>query len=132
MKIFINLLILSLVLVSCKPESPKEVEMISPQEMQDLRNMDDVQLVDIRTPEEYKDGYIAGFQNIDYFSNSFEQDIQGLDKSKPVVVYCRSGRRTAKCTKKMIEAGFVKIYDLEGGITQWQHEGFEVKTIEIP
>ncbi|MBT8269373.1 MAG: rhodanese-like domain-containing protein, partial [Bacteroidia bacterium] len=62
----------------------------------------------------------------------FEQDIQGLDKSKPVVVYCRSGRRTAKCTKKMIEAGFVKIYDLEGGITQWQHEGFEVKTIEIP
>ncbi|NNF81454.1 MAG: rhodanese-like domain-containing protein [Flavobacteriaceae bacterium] len=132
MKIFINLLILSLVLVSCKPESPKEVEMISPQEMQDLRNMDDVQLVDIRTPEEYKNGYIAGFQNIDYFSNSFEQDIQGLDKSKPVVVYCRSGRRTAKCTKKMIEAGFVKIYDLEGGITQWQHEGFEVKTIEIP
>ncbi|MBT8268659.1 MAG: rhodanese-like domain-containing protein, partial [Bacteroidia bacterium] len=112
MKNFINLLILSLVLVSCKPESPKEVELISPQEMQDLRNMDDVQLVDIRTPEEYKDGYIDGFQNIDYFSNSFEQDIQGLDKSKPVVVYCRSGRRTAKCTKKMIEAGFVKIYDL--------------------
>ena len=48
-------------------------------------------------------------------------------QSKPVIVYCRSGRRSAECAKQLKEKGFVKIYDLEGGIAKWEFEGFEVK-----
>ncbi len=132
MRSIFSLLILSLILMGCKPEQPKEVETITPEEMQELRKMDDVQLVDIRTAEEYKDGYIPGFQNIDYFSKTFDKDIEELDKSKPVIVYCKSGRRTARCSKKMVDAGFVKIYDLDGGITQWKHEGYDVETLNNP
>ena len=130
MKKLVSLFLLSLILLSCKTESNSEVELITPEEMHEISKMDSVQLVDIRTPKEFKSGYIDGFQNIDYFSKTFDQDLQMLDKSKPVIVVCRSGRRSAKCSKKMVKAGFVKIYDLDGGLTKWKHEGFELKSLE--
>ena len=99
-------LVLSFLLLASKTESNSEVQMISPEEMQQISKMDDVQLVDIRTPKEFKTGYIEGSQNIDYFSKTFNTDLEQLDKSKPVIVVCRSGRRSAKCSKKMIDAGF--------------------------
>ncbi|MBT8271560.1 MAG: rhodanese-like domain-containing protein [Flavobacteriaceae bacterium] len=130
MKKIVYLLLLSLVMLSCETESNSEVEMITPEEMHEIAKMENVQLVDIRTPKEFRAGYVEGFQNIDYFSNTFQRDLQQLDKTKPVIVVCRSGRRSAKCSKKMVKAGFVKIYDLEGGLTKWKHEGFELKTLQ--
>lgn len=108
--------------------SVSTIELISPQEMKEISKMEGVQLIDVRTPEEYKEGYIEGFQNIDFLSDTFSQEIEKLDKSKPVIVYCRSGRRSADCAKELKEKGFVKIYDLEGGIAKWEFEGMEVKT----
>lgn len=128
------LFILSFVLVvsvtSCKDETNGEVQEVTPEEMITLLELDDVQLVDVRTPEEYKEGYIENFQNIDYYSDSFEKDIEKLDKSKPIIVYCKSGTRSGKCSAKMKERGFVKVYDLKGGISRWKHEGLDLK--EIP
>jgi len=43
-------------------------------------------------------------------------------------VYCKSGNRSAKCAAKMKDAGFVKIYDLDGGIAKWKYKGFEIKS----
>lgn len=115
----------------CKEEKntsdTNTIELISPQEMQEISQMEDVQLIDVRTPEEYDEGYIEGFQNIDFFSDTFSQEIEKLDKTKPVIVYCRSGRRSADCAKQLEEKGFVKVYDLEGGIAKWEFEGFVVK-----
>ncbi|TJY37379.1 rhodanese-like domain-containing protein [Pontimicrobium aquaticum] len=110
-----------------QPISSNTIELISPQEMQEISQMEDVQLIDVRTPKEYKEGYIEGFQNIDFFSDTFSQEIEKLDKSKPVIVYCRSGRRSSDCAKQLKEEGFVKIYDLEGGITKWEFEGYEIR-----
>ena len=114
---------------SCKEKevATSQIEVISPLEMQEISQIEGVQLVDVRTPEEYEEGYIEGFQNIDFFSDTFTQEIEKLDKSKPVIVYCRSGRRSADCAKQLKEKGFVKIYDLEGGITKWEFEGYEIK-----
>ena len=114
---------------SCKEKevATSQIEVISPEEMQEISQIEGVQLVDVRTPEEYDEGYIEGFQNIDFFSNTFSQEIEKLDKSKPVIVYCRTGRRSADCAKQLEEKGFVKIYDLEGGIAKWEFEGFDVK-----
>lgn len=132
------LIVLSIVFVanimSCKEESKDkskdkgEVKVVSPEEMETLLELDDVQLVDVRTPEEYSEGYIAKSQNIDFRSPTFDEDINELDKEKPVLLYCRSGRRSAQCAQKLIDAGFVKIYDLNGGISKWEHEGLEIKT----
>ncbi|RSK39154.1 rhodanese-like domain-containing protein [Mangrovimonas spongiae] len=119
------LVLLSIVAMSCISRS-ENVNVVSSEEMQTLLDMDDVQLVDVRTPEEYKEGYIDHAQNIDYYSDTFEEDILELDKTKPVIVYCKSGGRSAKCAEKLIKAGFVKVYDLDGGISQWKHEGHQV------
>lgn len=117
-------------LQSCKKEKNPEIEMLTAEEMQELSELDDVQLVDVRTPEEYEDGYIANAQNIDYNSPSFDMEIEKLDKSKPVIVYCQKGGRSARCAQKMKDAGFVKIYDLEGGLAKWKFKGFEIKSLQ--
>lgn len=126
-----RVLILSVVMLtfclSCKQEQTKsEIQVVSPEEMKELLATEDIQLVDVRTPEEYMEGYIANYQNIDFMSPTFEEDILKLDKEKPVILYCKSGGRSAKCAEKMAEAGFIKIYDLEGGITKWMHDGNDV------
>lgn len=126
--IFLSL-VFALSLTNCANENQSEIKVISPEEMQTLLELDDVQIVDVRTPEEYKDGFIDNSQNIDFNSPTFDEDITKLDKSKPVILYCKSGGRSAKCSQKLKEAGFVKIYDLEGGITQWKFKGFELETL---
>ncbi|MFK7782322.1 rhodanese-like domain-containing protein [Psychroserpens sp.] len=123
-------LLFAIFLFSCEQDTQSEIKVISPEEMQTLLELDDVQIVDVRTPEEYRNGFIDNSQNIDFKSPTFDEDITRLDKTKPVVLYCKSGGRSAKCSKKLKDAGFVKIYDLNGGITQWKFKGLELKTFE--
>lgn len=112
---------------SCNDDIKGEIKLVTPEEMQTLIDTKDVQLVDVRTSEEHKEGYIEHSQNIDFNSPTFDEDISKLDKSKPVILYCKGGRQSAQCAKKLLEAGFIKIYELEGGITQWKFKGLEVK-----
>lgn len=130
MKNIALVLLIAMTLLSCKEEKSNEIKVVTPDEMQTLLELEEVQLVDVRTPQEFNEGYIAQAQNIDFKSPTFDQDILQLDKLKPVVVYCRSGGRSAKCAKKMKDAGFVKVYDLEGGVSKWKHEGLDILTLE--
>ncbi len=98
-----------------------EVKLVTAEEMQSILELEDVQLVDVRTPKEFDEIRIANSQNIDFKSPTFDEDITKLDKNKPVILYCKSGRRSAKCAKKLKDAGFEKIYDLDGGISKWKH-----------
>lgn len=125
MKRFIIILLLTSVFsIGCKEESSEgTIKIVTAEEMKELTQLDNVQLLDVRTPEEYAEGYIEGFQNIDFLSETFQDDIKKLDKTKPVIVYCRSGGRSGRCATLMLEKGFKKIYDLEGGITKWESEG---------
>jgi rhodanese-related sulfurtransferase len=123
-------LVFALSLINCANETQSEIKVISPEEMQTLLELDDVQIVDVRTPEEYQDGFIDNSQNIDFNSPTFDEDITKLDKTKPVILYCKSGGRSAKCAEKLKDAGFVKIYDLKGGITQWKFKGHEISIVE--
>ena len=128
--IYLLLISIGLTTTGCLNEQrvSAEVRLVSAEEMQDILEQEDVQLVDVRTPEEYKKEHIVNSQNIDFRSPTFEEDVKQLDKSKPVILYCKSGKRSAKCAKKLKEAGFEKIYDLEGGISKWRHsEKLEIK-----
>lgn len=124
----IFLLTLAIGLTSCKNNTDTDINIVSPEEMKSLIEMDDVQLVDVRTEAEYNLEHIANSQNIDVRSPNFDQEIIKLDKEKPVLVYCRSGKRSAKCVEKLKDAGFVKIYDLNGGIAKWKYQGLQVET----
>ncbi len=98
-----------------------EVKLVTAEEMQTILELEDVHLVDVRTPEEHDEIRIANSQNIDFYSPTFDEDISKLDKKKPVILYCKGGTRSAKCAKKLKSAGFEKIYDLEGGLSKWKH-----------
>ena len=109
-----------LVAISCNTSSKGKSKKILPEELQELLKNSDAQLVDVRTPEEFKNEHILTAQNINVLSPSFNDDIKSLDKNKPVVVYCKSGGRSTKCAKKLLKLGFAQIYDLQGGITSWK------------
>ncbi|WP_299111637.1 rhodanese-like domain-containing protein [uncultured Winogradskyella sp.] len=102
-------------------EAGADVKLVTAEEMQSILEMEEVQLVDVRTPKEYNQEHIVSSQNIDFMSPTFEEDIKNLDKAKPVILYCKGGNRSAKCAKKLKDAGFEKVYDLEGGISKWKH-----------
>lgn len=77
-------------------------------------------LIDVRTPEEFDEGYITTAQNIDFRSKEFETKILKLDKNKPVLVYCKSGGRSGNTYTLLKANNFTKVYDLEGGFTAWK------------
>ncbi|MCM4167455.1 Thiosulfate sulfurtransferase GlpE [Arenibacter antarcticus] len=80
-----------------------------------------VQLVDVRTKNEFLDGHISKAVNIDFFnSDNFTKSFAKMDKEKPIYLYCRSGARSRKAANKLIGMGFEKIYDLKGGYMQWK------------
>ncbi len=76
-------------------------------------------LVDVRTPEEFSQGAIAGAKNISVTSFNFPLEITKLDKEKPVLIYCKSGSRSARAAVAMKALGFDQIYELKGGYMAW-------------
>jgi len=85
-----------------------------------------LQLVDVRTPEEFKEGHIKNAGNIDFYDSDFLTQMNKLDKNKPLYIYCRSGGRSGKAAKQLKEQGFTEVYDLQGGILDWGKNNFEI------
>ncbi|MGO4904151.1 rhodanese-like domain-containing protein [Flavobacterium sp. W20_MBD1_R3] len=78
-------------------------------------------ILDVRTAEEFSEGFIANAINIDIHSGQdFVNEIETLDKNKKYYVYCRSGMRSAKACEIMNQLGFENTYNLIGGITEWE------------
>jgi len=80
-------------------------------------------IVDVRTPSEFAAGHIAGAINIDIEGADFTSAISSLDQSKTYALYCHSGRRSGLAITAMQQAGFTSVYDLNGGIQNWQAAG---------
>ena len=110
-------------LISCQNDDDGKRQVVTPEEMKELKALDTVQFIDVRTLKEFRNEHIQGAQNLVY-DDDFKDKIDQLDKSKPVAVYCRTGRRSKECSKILSDSGFKKIYELDGGITKWKHEDF--------
>jgi thioredoxin len=87
-----------------------------------------IQLVDVRTAEEYAEKHIAGSTNININDSEFEKKMLALDKSKPTYIYCLAGSRSAKAADWAVKHGFKKVYNLQGGITAWMGSKLPVET----
>ncbi|WP_370476821.1 rhodanese-like domain-containing protein [Tamlana flava] len=112
-------------LFNCQSIS-KEIK-IAPEELNEvLQSNEGMQLVDVRTQEEYQTSHLKNAANFDFYSKSFADSLKTLDKNKPVYVYCRSGGRSGKSVEELKKLGFKEIYDLEGGILNWIDQGLEV------
>ena len=87
-----------------------------------LETLDDVQLLDVRTPEEFAEGAIRNAVNINFYGDDFDAQLTKLDKKKPVMVYCQAGApegRSGQTMAKLKELGFQQVYELEGGYLGW-------------
>lgn len=86
-----------------------------------------VPIVDIRTPEEYNSGHIAGAILIDFRSPDFLQKMNEFEKNEPLVIHCASGGRSGKAFSLLENAGFVEVYDYSGGFSDWKRKGEEIE-----
>lgn len=117
-KLFLSLMIVFF-FASCQSQSNPKIKVIVPKEFKAQVVNKEVQLVDVRTPQEFQEGAIAHAKNINVNDAKFKENIQKLDKKKPVYIYCRSGARSQTAAKIMVELGFENIIDLQGGYMNW-------------
>ena len=83
-----------------------------------------VQLLDVRTIHEWKTGYIKGAKLLTFGGRGFVGKAKAaVDPKKPVLVYCRSGRRTVEAAKQLRDAGFTTVSEMEGGLIAWEKAG---------
>jgi phage shock protein E len=117
----VNTFLMVLLLNSCHPLKPfSDVESADATKLiQSRQKSADFVILDVRTPEEFATGFITGAVNLDFKSAEFAGKLDGLDKSKTYLVYCRAGGRSAKAMTMMKEKGFKRVYNLRGGITEW-------------
>lgn len=129
------LLILSISFTSCGQKTKSEANGIETKEgivvslisSEDLNaKLGEIQLIDVRTPEEYTQGHLKNSVNINFYDASFYDDMNKLDKNKELFIYCRSGGRSAKAAKQLEKLGFTRVYDLQGGIINWNKNNLEV------
>lgn len=78
-------------------------------------------VLDVRTPAEFAEGHLTNALNYDWNGSAFDKQIAGLDKSKPVLVYCRSGSRSAAAAAHMRAIGFTEVYEMDGGFVDWRN-----------
>lgn len=85
-----------------------------------INSSENSEIIDVRTPDEFNEGYIEGAKLINIQDTSkFMEEINQLPKDKDYYVYCRSGRRSEMACQLMNKAGIENTYNLEGGILDW-------------
>lgn len=108
------------ILGGCKSTS---IENADVNQFETLVNTQDVQVLDVRTAEEFSDGFIPGAINIDVYQPDFlEQVVTTIDKKQPVAIYCRSGKRSMMAAQQLVKAHY-KVINLDGGIMAWDAAG---------
>lgn len=115
------IVILSTLFASCSTH--QGIESVTADEFENALRGGHVQLLDVRSAEEYAQGHIANAENIDVQQPDFIDKTQGkLDHANPVYVYCRSGKRSMLAAQKLVKAGF-KVVNLRDGIVGWEAAG---------
>ena len=119
--------ILSFTLIfSCNLINNDSINEIDSDELTEFLQINDAILVDVRRDDEYINGHIENSINIDYMSDKFVGKTEMLDKNMPIILYCRSGRRSYLSAVKLSENGFKEVYNLKGGILSWIEIGNSV------
>ncbi len=82
-------------------------------------------VVDVRTPEEFKEGHIKGAVNIDFKSEDFAEKLGKLDRKKTYLMHCRSGGRSGASFAVWKSLGFEKVLHLKSGALGWEKAGYK-------
>ncbi|MBL0310849.1 MAG: thioredoxin [Bacteroidetes bacterium] len=118
MKLMTSIFLLALTFAACTGQSPT-VKNLNADEFEKGIKGKNIQLLDVRTPGEYSEKHLAHSKNINLNEAGFETQLNKMDKSKPLYVYCLAGSRSAQAAELATKNGFKEIYNLEGGINAW-------------
>ena len=126
--VFLVALVIGVTLSSgCVRNETATIEDITPQEafalIQDNQNNPDFVIIDVRTPAEFAEEHIENATNINFYSDTFRDTLNNLDKNKTYIVYCAVGGRSGSALDIMAELNFREAYNILGGINQWKVEG---------
>lgn len=103
------------------------IKNITPEEayilIQENKDNPNFVILDVRTPEEFLGEYIENAVNLDYYSDTFRNDLDKLDKNRTYLIYCKSGRRSENALNIMKEQDFREVYNMLGGIIEWKSKG---------
>jgi rhodanese-related sulfurtransferase len=117
------LLLLLFCSLSVASYSQTDTTLLSPDEFEKAIAAENAQLVDVRTPEEYKKGHVKNFLLADWKKrDQFEVSTKNLDPSKPVYLYCAGGARSHAAAEFLRGRGFKQVYELDGGFNKWKEE----------
>ena len=124
------------VLVGCRGKQPEQkaetqtLNTIAAQEAQTIIQQRGGQpnfvILDVRTPQEFAQGHLAGAVNLDFHAPTFRGELDKFEKTKTYLVYCRSVNRSGKTLDMMRELGFAEAYNITGGIGAWAQKGLPI------
>lgn len=97
---------------------------VSPSEAQQLAD-DGVRLVDVRQPHEFDQGHMPGAEL--HPLNEWPALVSGWDRTQPVLVICRSGGRSSRAAAMLVDAGFDRVYNLDGGMMAYEGAGLPME-----
>lgn len=109
-------------LISAQPAS------LPATEFEKRMNVQQLQLLDVRTAGEYQSGHLKNALQADWLNKEqFTERIKYLDKTNPILVYCASGIRSEQASKWLLDNGFKEVHHLKGGLTSWKMESKPVE-----
>ena len=116
MKRKLTLILLALfTLTSCANGGTSAIQKVNATEFLNKIAAGNVNIIDVRTADEFNQGHLKGAINLDVESGQFDTALATLDKSKTYALYCHSGRRATIAAKKMADAGFTSIINFNNG-----------------
>jgi phage shock protein E len=119
----LNILFAFLLLSGCANGQSVKINNLPQTEFKkNYANKKTAQILDVRTSKEITQGKISNAAELDYFDPEFKKKVQAMnfDKNKPTVVYCAAGGRSSKAAVILVELGFKKVYNLEGGYNAYK------------
>nr|WP_239467498.1 rhodanese-like domain-containing protein [Bacteroides caecigallinarum] len=114
-------------MMACSSKPKDKFTNLSSDEFERLIEDRNVQRLDVRTVAEYSEGHIPGSININILDDNFSSAAdEVLDKSLPVAVYCKSGRRSRNAARLLVKKGYT-VYNLDKGILNWIDLGKDIE-----
>lgn len=93
---------------------------VNPAGLTELINREDALLVDLSGQADFEKGHIPGSRNIAPSQLDPESKLLAKSKESPVALACRAGTASADAARKLVKAGFKRVYWLDGGVMAWQ------------
>ena len=121
-----RIVVLSLIFIfSCEQLNSPEINIISESDFVEIQDLD-YTLIDVRTQDEFDLGHIDSAINLDFYSDTFQNEILSLPKNEKIVLYCRTNNRSSKTATILKENGYKDIFVIRGGITEWVKNGNDI------